>query len=664
MNRPIWAFIFIISAFLRPSMTNADAQASEAPSLGSPSSNTPELTRGDLEVWLDGFLPYALQQSDIAGAVVVVVKGGSVLLEKGYGYADVTKKIPMDSKRAVLGVGSISKLFTWTAVMQLHEDGKLDLDRDVNDYLDFKLPVAFGKPITMRQLMTHTAGFAERYKEFVRDGEAPHSLANYMRTIAPPARMDPPGAVAAYSNYGAALAGYIVERVSGEPFETYVAGHILKPLAMDRSAFCKPLASKLSADQALYYHLASSGEALPASANSSDPRCNPAGDLVSTADDMSRFMLAHLQHGRFGNFQLLSPATTDEMHAPSFIPLPGVAGTTLGFFRNDDNGIQVIAHDGDLSGSHTDLELLPESGVGLFLNVNGDGTGVLLGGAYHVRASLFHHFMDRYFPSKDQSDEPTTPTAKAHSKLLAAEYEMTRRPSNTFMKAFSLALRISITANEDGTIQTPGLLSLDTGRPQAWREVAPFIWREIGGSSRLFVQVDDTNRVIKWMRDDMPSIAFLPVSGWCSAWLNVPLLGISIVVILSASLSWPLGTMLRRHFNRREILPIERYHIRRLMLWSTLAGALFVLAWAAILLAIASGAASFNPTLDPWLRLTQLIGLVCIVGAGIAVWNVLRTWSSRGSWWARVWSVVLAFALLDLVWFSFRFHLVSGSLNY
>jgi CubicO group peptidase (beta-lactamase class C family) len=119
------------------------------------------LTRADVEAWLDGLMPYALQRGGIPGAVVVVVKDGSVLFQKGYGYAEVKHRVPVDPERTLFRPGSISKLFTWTAVLQLVEQGKLDLDADINRYLDFRIPPAFGKPITLRDCMTHTPGFEE-----------------------------------------------------------------------------------------------------------------------------------------------------------------------------------------------------------------------------------------------------------------------------------------------------------------------------------------------------------------------------------------------------------------------------------------------------------------------------------------------------------------------
>src|SRR5579863_3775796 len=185
----------------------------------------PQLNAADVGAWLDGFMPYALRSADIAGAVVVVVKDDKVLVEKGYGYADVASRRPFDPDTSLVRPASISKLFTWTAVMQLVEAGKLDLDADVNRYLDFRIPPKDGKPVTLRELMTHTAGFEEMGKVlYAPDAAHLTPLAELVRTRLPK-RIFPPGEVVAYSNYGAGLAGYIVQRVSGEPYESYIERH-------------------------------------------------------------------------------------------------------------------------------------------------------------------------------------------------------------------------------------------------------------------------------------------------------------------------------------------------------------------------------------------------------------------------------------------------------
>src|SRR5581483_3903114 len=172
-----------------------------------------EMTPDDVSAFLDGLMPQQLAKDDIAGAVISVVKDGKVIFAKGYGYSDVKAKTPVSADNTLFRPGSISKLFTWTAVMQQVEQGKLDLDRDVNDYLDFKIPAKFGKPITLRNIMTHTPGFEETIEElFVKDAKDLKPLGDYLKQHLP-TRIYPPGSTPAYSNYATAMAGYIVQRV-------------------------------------------------------------------------------------------------------------------------------------------------------------------------------------------------------------------------------------------------------------------------------------------------------------------------------------------------------------------------------------------------------------------------------------------------------------------
>src|SRR3954447_5464973 len=179
------------------------------------------LTATDAAAFLDGLLPSAMAIGDIAGATVAIVKDDSLLLTRGYGFADVEKRIPVSAEQTLFRPASISKLFTWTAVMQQVEAGKLDLDHDINEYLDFKLEGFGGQPIKLRHLMTHTAGFEESLLDLlVTDINKLKPLGDALKDSIP-ARIYPPGTVPAYSNYGASLAGYIVSRVSGMPFEQY-----------------------------------------------------------------------------------------------------------------------------------------------------------------------------------------------------------------------------------------------------------------------------------------------------------------------------------------------------------------------------------------------------------------------------------------------------------
>src|SRR6058998_692750 len=167
----------------------------KVPAVALQPSPPPPLTKSDFETFLDALIPSQLQNRDIAGAVVSVVKDGQVLFAKGYGYADFTAKKPVLADQTLFRPGSISKLFTATAVMQLVEQGKLDLDRDVNEYLDFAIPKTYPDPVTLRRLLTHTAGFEDTLKNlFVPSAREMRPLRDYL-IAAMPARIFPPGEV-------------------------------------------------------------------------------------------------------------------------------------------------------------------------------------------------------------------------------------------------------------------------------------------------------------------------------------------------------------------------------------------------------------------------------------------------------------------------------------
>ena len=211
---------------------------------GQPSAHH-ELTSSDLESFLDGIMPLLLQRENIAGATISVVKDGKLIFAKGYGFSDVDKRTPVTADATLFRPGSISKLFTWTSVMQLAEQGKLDLDKDVNEYLDFKIPPRDGKPITLKNIMTHSAGFEEVGRDlFVADAQQMYNVDKFLKQHVP-ARIFPPGVVPAYSNYATTVAGYIVQRVSGKPFDQYAQDNIFTPLDMQRTTFVQPLPDNL-----------------------------------------------------------------------------------------------------------------------------------------------------------------------------------------------------------------------------------------------------------------------------------------------------------------------------------------------------------------------------------------------------------------------------------
>jgi CubicO group peptidase (beta-lactamase class C family) len=614
---------------------------------------TPQLTRVDLEAWLDGFLPYALAQADIAGAVIVVVRDGQVLLQKGYGYADVAAATPVDPERTLFRVASISKVFTWTAVMQQVERGTLDLDRDVNEYLDFSIPPAFGKPVTLRHLMTHSGGFEETIKSTVSyDPTSPvQSIGPYLKAHVP-ARIDPPGAASAYSNYGTTLAGYIVERVSGEPYLDYIERHVLQPLDMHHSTFRQPLPAQLQQQLSNGYltgsHPAQSFEGIAAV---------PAGGLTTTGPDMAHFMIAHLQNGRYLDRQLLKPETARLMHAPAFNSVPGINGNALGFFRLDRDGRRIIGHSGDTGLFHSDLRLYLDDGVGLFVSMNSSGKDLA---AVAIRAELFERFTHRYFPAA-APQEPTAATAAEHGRLLEGSYEMSRGFRTSFMAAPELFQQTGVSANRDGTLSVSGFAfrSLN-GQPKVWREVAPFIWRERDGRQRLAAKIQD-GRVIAMSTDEYAGIMiWRPVSAWRSATWNLPLLIGSAGVLVVTVFGWAVSAWRKRPYasTRHEVLA------HRLTRIAAAVNLTFLVGWVLVIVGGSSNRQLFDFGLDPWLRALQLFGLVGALGAVAALWHAWIVWKEQRGAIARTWALTVAIASLSIAWFGVAFRLLAPGVNY
>lgn len=614
---------------------------------------THELSRADLEAFLDGFVPYALKNADIAGLTLVVVKDGQILFEKGYGYADVRTKRAMDPGLTLVRPGSTSKLFTWTAVMQLVEQGKLDLDRDINDYLDFKVNSSFSKPITLRNLMTHRAGFEEGLKSILTyDPKQFITTEDYIKNHRRPT-LFPTGEVPAYSNYGAALAGYIVQRVSGEPFESYVERHIYAPLGMTRSTFQQPTPEQLRADLSQGYMTASE-----------PPRpfelitTVPAGGMSATADDMAKFMIACLQEGRYQENRILKPETVRRMFEPAVHQIDDIDVMALGFFEENRNGHRVRGHGGDTIVFHTDLDLFVDDGVGIFFSLNSRGEN---DSVYGVRQALFDAFADRYFPGSGQPSavpaSSVVPNAREHARLIAGRYQSSRRVESAFISVLYLLNQTVISANDDGTINVP---TFPTNKPKRYREVSPFVWTEEGGQRKVALVGEGSSRAV-YSSDD-PSSIVQPVPAWKSAVWNLSLLCGSIALLLIVVVLWPVSALLRRKYRQPSTLAGKELLVTRVLRVAALIDVVYLLAWIVPLSPILSNhLEAYSDSLDLYIRLLQVGALLVIAAAVAGIWAACQ---KSQKWTAAVWHVLSAGALVGIVWIAVITKLISLNLNY
>ena len=643
---------------LRPPVTVA-RPTDEAPAAPADvvASATGSLTRADLEAWLDGFMPYALERGDVAGSVVVVVKDGRILFQKGYGYADVAARKPVDPRRTLFRPGSVSKLVTWTAVMQLVEQGKLDLDRDVNAYLDFEIPPRDGKPITLRTIMTHTTGLEETARALITsDAKDIPALGDYLKHWVPP-RIFPPGVTPAYSNYATSLAGYIVERVSGEPFDDYLERHIFAPLGMRHSSFRQPLPAALQPLMSEGYKLASDDKPKPYEIVTSAP----AGALAASGEDMGRFMIAHLQNGAYGSRRILQAATAEQMHGTALTILPPLNRMLLGFYETNINGRRAIAHGGDTQWFHSYLHLFPDDGVGLYVSVNSGGKE---GAAGAIRTALFEGFADRYLPGPDPQGKVDPETARQHAQQIAGRYENSRRAQTSFISLAYLMGQVKVVANEDGTITVPMLTGLN-GEPKKFREIAPYVWRNVAGSDRIAGKVVD-GRVERFSTDPLsPFMVFDRTPWWRSAGWLMPLLGAALAALLLTVLAWPVSALVRRYYGVGYRLSGRDARAHRLVRIASLA--VLVVAGAAFAM-VGSMLSSFElmtPRTDIVIHLLRVLALIVVpIGAAVAVWNAWTVLRSGRRWPARLWSIVLAVSCLGILWVCVVFRILGYSADY
>jgi len=614
-----------------------------------PAATPATLSAEDLGRFFDGLLPYALAEGDIAGGEVIVVRDGSVLFAKGYGVADVKTQRPVSPEETLFRAGSVSKTFTWTAVMQLVEQGKLDLDRNIDDYLDFKIPNTFDQPITLRDLMTHTAGFEVSAENLIDyDPARLRPLGDVLKSNIP-ARIFPPGKVVAYSNFGAALAGYIVERVSGEPFADYMARHVFAPLGMTHSSFVQPLPAPLQAQMASGYRTASD-----------EPEryeligLAPAGALATTALDMGRFMIGQLEGGGPGDTAILKLETAQLMHAHQRTEAPGLNGFALGFYEESRNGQRIIGHGGDTQFFHSDLHLIPAGKIGLYVSFDSQGKDAAV---YKLRTALFEEFVDRYFPAPVAASAVVT-TAVADAQAVSGAYVSSDRQDTSIFRVFGLLGASQITGAPDGTLQVSTLTGAD-GQPYRWREIGPLRYQEQGGSYLLsFVRGAD-GRIdhAAWSGD--PTYVLQPAPVGERAWV-FPALGAAIAVLLLTMLIWFAGWLIRIRYGASLNLPRGVRLLRRLARVAALVWIVDLGAWFGIVLTAQSNIAALSDALVPVLLGLYALGLVGLAGSAVAVVAALSSWRApaRGLF-ARIGDSTLAAAACGIAWFVVAFNLVS-----
>ena len=518
-----------------------DTGAPVAPPEASPSTTSvaPALAPIDsidvpaMEDFLDGFFATAMESLHVPGAVFVFVDDGQVVLKKGYGFANLATHARVDPDTTLFQIASVSKLFTATAAMQLYEQGKLQLDEDVNAYLTaFKIPATFPQPVTVRSLMAHTSGFDERgIGMAARTAKEWQPLGDYLKQRMPP-RVRPVGEASSYSNHGVGLEGYIVEQVSGVQFNDYVVQNIYKPLGMTHSTFAviDPLPPTLA--QGYDFDGLDYKPALYLYNN-----LIPAGGVLTTGDDIARFMIAHLQNGRYGDARILNEATAQEMHARQFSHDPRMEGYAGQFFEDDANGYPAIQHGGDLPGFCSLLYLLPDKNAGFFVSMNADRD--------ELRRLLTKVFMDRFYPALGPPPAAKTPSTdfKQRAARYVGRYRDNRHEEKTLAKLAVLLNEAEVAyADKDGELILRG-----GSEPSRLIELEPGLFRDADVDHRVIFKPGDA---LIHDRMDTEHASFRKLAPWETARAQQLFIAVVLIVFLT-SIAASLGRGLSHAVLRR-----------------------------------------------------------------------------------------------------------------
>ena len=427
----------------------------------------------ELSAFVDSVITAEMAREKIPGAAFVYVQNGQIGFSRGYGLANVERRSRVVADSTIWRIGSISKVFTATAVVQLFDREQVALDAPVDRYVHrVKIPANYPEPVTVRDLLDHTAGFDEirpGTQASTRDSVLPLDKFLEGRLV----RIRPPGRTTAYSTYGITLAGDLVEEVSGVPYETFLARNIWKPLRMKGTCITVP--ESWAKDVAVGYEIESDSLA-------AQPwewyHTTPASSINATATDMAQFMLAHLGDGASRSGRILTGNAAREMHRQQATMDPRLPGFALGFYEDYVGSLRVLEHGGNMAGFSAMMVLIPEANAGFFVVNHFEGS--------RLRDNLKYALLERFFPRARERKPvpPLPPASKVNAKRFVGRYAPL--PSCWSCEPARVWSLMEVKANDDGT------LSLVGGR---WIAADSLCFVRENGSGYIAFRTDSTGSV-------------------------------------------------------------------------------------------------------------------------------------------------------------------------
>jgi len=593
-----------------------------------------------VEAFVDGVVRPSMKENHSPSGVVMVMKDGQVIFAKGYGYIDVEQRVPVDPVTSLFRPGSISKLFTWVSVMQLAEQGKLDLDADVNQYLKtFQIKDTFpGQPITLRHIMTHTPGFEDGGLGYLITNDESRimplaeSLAKYQ-----PDRVNPPGKHTAYSNYATALAGLIVSNVSGMPFNEYLQKHIFDVLGMEHSSFDEPLPERLAANMAKAYSYNAGTDSYEEKNYEIISNFGPAGAMAVSAYDMSLFARALLNGGAYEGRRILQPKTLQQMLDEGFVHDDRVRGMGLGFIerRFGPDGFDNFGHDGGTTIFISHFGLSLQEDFMLFSSFSGPGAGP-------THQAFVGAFYDQFFPPDVPVITPPADFAERAAKYTGSytSWRGNFTEAESLMRAFG-ALKVS--ALPDNTLMVG---------PRRYVEVAPNLFREVDGNERVAFQENEQGEITGAVIDGIGVMQFYRTPFYETPAFTGLLVGLSLLLMV--------GVLLRLAYqwaSYRALAGAEKSARRASVLVAACNVPFFVL----MVIGASGGINALMYAVPTAIKLALVFPMLATVAALYHLYQSTRVWRMVlfGGVAARVGYSIVTLAALALAWFYWHWNLLG-----
>jgi CubicO group peptidase (beta-lactamase class C family) len=495
-----------------------------ATAAGEPAATMPvaDIKPATLETFMDGVWEAQSESHRAVGGVVTVVSADRVLLNKGYGYADLENLRPVDPDTTLFRIASVSKTFTWIAVMQLVAEGKLDLHTDINQYLkSFQIPETYPEPITMAHLMSHSAGFEDVVLDLGRrDAADLLPLAEYLKDNLPE-RVRPVGQHASYSNHSTAIAAHVVEQISGQDWFTYIEQNITGPLAMTHTSARHPMSEQHRLQLAKSYTWSSGSWQEETFLHW---LIYPAAMISTSGGDMAKYMQAHLAQGA----GVLAKETFQQMLEPLWQPVPNGSAWLHGYVQRQRNGVTIYGHGGDLNGFHSTMIILPEQNLAVFASFNTDPASA-------IRTSLANAFVDHFFKASPPQRPKPKPDAAAQQAEYHGSYASLRRNFSDFSKLALLPGATTVATNAKGYLTISG----QNGTRQFVHVSGDEFVARYGAERMLFIR-NENGAVTHLESSSYPAAAMDKLAMLDNPRLHQILFALVAIVMLVCLIYWPI----------------------------------------------------------------------------------------------------------------------------